>query len=367
MKYNWQFPNWPEFEFDLKEIQPKLIEFSELTGRTDGLLTALSPELKTEAIIDLMVAEALKSSEIEGEFLSRPDIRSSIQKNLGLVPDLTLSSDWRVAGIAHLMAMVRETFAEPLSKKVICDWHTALLSGATQINVGGWRTHEERMLIISGGIGSQEIHYEAPPSNHVAVEMTRFIQWFNRTARGEQNEILYPTVRAAIAHLYFESIHPFEDGNGRIGRAIAEKALSQGLKRPVLLSLSQTLELNRSDYYAELKKAQRTLNITEWISWFTDRVIDAQKMAESQILFSLKKAQFFSQFKDQLNERQLKVVKRMLKEGFDGFQGGMSTKKYMAITKTTKATATRDLRYLADNRVFISSGAGRSVRYDLNL
>lgn len=223
------------------------------------------------------------------------------------------------------------------------------------------------MQVVSGAIGKETIHFEAPPSTRVQQEMQHFFEWFNASAPGKQQAINNPIVRSAIAHWYFESIHPFEDGNGRIGRAISEKALSQGLGQPALISLSSSMENKKDHYYKALKQAQRTLDLTKWISYFTKTVLSAQLEAEKLICFSLKKTKFFDRHKEQLNERQTKVINRMLQEGPNGFEGGMTAKKYMAITKASKATATRDLQTLTTLGVFTGKGGGRSVSYTLKM
>ena len=205
------------------------------------------------------------------------------------------------------------------------------------------------------------VHFHAPPSNTVPSEMNGFITWFNES----RNMIHKPIMRSAIAHLYFESIHPFEDGNGRIGRAIAEKALSQSIDRPFLFSLSKSIESNKNDYYTALKAAQRSNEITDWINYFVKTVLDAQIDAENEIEFTLKKAKFFDQHKRDLNERQQKVVRRMLEEGYQGFEGGMNARKYVSIASTSKATATRDLQDLVQKGIFTPIGGGRSTRYKL--
>lgn len=197
--------------------------------------------------------------------------------------------------------------------------------------------------------------------------MSRFITWFNETAPGGLKEMKRSPVRSAIAHIYFESIHPFEDGNGRIGRAISEMVLSQGAGRPVLISLSKSIEAQKSAYYNALQLAQRSNQITKWIAYFVQVVCNALHDPEDLIDFTLKKTKFFDRFKDQLNERQVKVIKRMLEESPKSFAGGMSAKKYMAITKTTKPTATRDLQDLIEKKIFSVSGGGRSTRYQVNL
>ncbi|MFA5689295.1 MAG: Fic family protein [Kiritimatiellales bacterium] len=364
MKYNWQFPEWPEFHYEIAGVQDLILKFIEKTGRTDGLLSTLPETEKTETIIDLMVSEALTSAAIEGEMLSRPDVMSSIKKNLGLHAKPEKTGDQRAEGIAELLVCVRNSFKKPLSKEMLFNWHSMLMKGAVKIQVGTWRTHKEPMLIVSGSIGNETVHFEAPPSTAVPAEIKRFISWFNRTDKTIQS---FP-VKAAIAHLYFESIHPFEDGNGRIGRALSEKALSQGFGYPVLLSLSQAIETDRTGYYAALKQAQRSLNATEWIEWFVRTLITAQQQAETQIEFAVRKTKFYTRINGmKLNERQLKVLHRMLKEGSNGFQGGMSAKKYMVIAKTSKPTATRDLQALVEYGVLISSGGGRSTNYQISL
>lgn len=208
---------------------------------------------------------------------------------------------------------------------------------------------------------------EAPPSSRISAEMERFIRWFNETAPGGTKDIRTAAVRSAVAHLYFESIHPFEDGNGRIGRALSEKAISQGLGRPALLSLSNSIEAKRRDYYDALKEAQQTNEITPWVTWFVHVTVEAQTQAEAQIDFTLRKAWLFDRHRNQLNERQLQILHRMLEEGPTGFEGGMSAKKYMSITGASKATATRDLQDLTAKGIFEPIGGGRSTGYKINL
>lgn len=367
MKYNWQYPKWPDFRYELSGMEDLFLQFTEKTGRVDGLLSALPDAERNETMIDLMVSEAMKSSEIEGEMLSRPDVLSSIRKNLGLRVESSRTCDRRAEGIAKLMICVRNGFASPLSRETLFEWHRRLMKGSVKVRSGAWRTHAEPMLILSGTIGNETVHFEAPPSRGVPREMKQYIQWFNRTAPGEKDQIRLPPVRSAIAHLYFESIHPFEDGNGRIGRALSEKALSQGIGRPILLSLSQAIEADRAGYYAALKEAQQSLDITGWVLWFARTLLKAQRQAESLIEFTLKKTRLFDRVRDGLNDRQGKALRRMLEAGPGGFHGGMSAKKYMAITKASKPTATRDLQDLAAKGILVPFGGGRSTRYQLDL
>jgi Fic family protein len=242
-----------------------------------------------------------------------------------------------------------------------------LMEGSRGVQIGKWRSHKAPMQVISGAAGKEKINFEAPPSKQVPFEMDRFIAWFNETAPGGKKLMKKALVRSAISHLYFESIHPFEDGNGRIGRAIAEKALSQTLKRPVLLSLSKTIEANKRQYYSALEKGQRSNHVSPWIRYFTETTLLAQCQAGQLIDFTLKKTKFFDHFKDMFNERQLKVMKRMFNAGPEGFEGGMNASKYGSLTSTSKATATRDLQQLAEIKAFLIEGGGRSTHYVLNL
>jgi len=245
-KYNWQQPDWPEFKYTLEGVEDALLSFFEKVGRVSGILEALPEETKQDVIIDIILAEAIKTSEIEGEFPNRKDVLSSIRKNLGLHTGPEHIKDKSAVGLGELMIDVRKTFKEPLTQDKLFDWHRMLFGENKRLEVGKWRTHEDPMQIISGAMGKEKVHYEAPPSSAVPKEMKRFIKWFNNTAPGTKQEIRKAPIRAAISHLYFETIHPFEDGNGRIGRAIAEKALSQTIGRPVVLSLSRTIEAKKN-------------------------------------------------------------------------------------------------------------------------
>lgn len=366
MPYNWQQPDWPHFRYDLTGIEETLFMLAEKTGRASGLLKGLTADAQLEATIEMMVVEAIKTSAIEGELLSRKDVLSSMRKNLGLETG-HLSGDKRAQGTAALMLAVRNSFAAPLSDETLFEWHRLIMTGHRHVAAGQWRTHTEPMQVVSGAVGHEQVHFEAPPSSHIPSEMAQFIQWFNETAPDGSKEIRKAAVRSALAHLYFESIHPFEDGNGRMGRALSEKVLSQGLGRPALLSLSQAIEAKRNDYYDALKEGQQSNDITSWITWFVNIVLEAQAQAEELIDFTLRKTRLFDRVRDQLNDRQMQILRRMLEEGPDGFEGGMSAKKYMAITGASKATATRDLQELVEKGVFAPTGGGRSTRYQISL
>ncbi|MBN9427850.1 MAG: Fic family protein [Burkholderiales bacterium] len=367
MAYNWQLPEWPGFSYDLGPCEKDLFAFAERVGRVDGLLESLPEGTQTETIVELMVSEAIKTSEIEGEILSREDVMSSIRNHLGLAIPKQSVHGQRAEGAATLMIAVREHFAKPLTEETLFDWHTLLMQGDRRIRKGAWHRHEAPMQVVSGPVGREKIHFEAPPSSRVPKEMKAFVRWFNDTGPNGKKEIASPPVRSALAHLYFESIHPFEDGNGRIGRAISEKALSQGVGRPILMSLSAAIEKNKAAYYAALKAAQRTNEVTGWIAYFTQTCLQAQTQAEELVRFAFQKARFFDRFSAALNARQAEALRRMLEEGPDGFKGSMTAKKYMAITQASKATATRDLQELGALGVLVQEGGGRNTHYAINL
>lgn len=367
MNYNWQQSDWRTFTFSLKDMEDILYVFVEKAGHLKGLLQAMPKNSQEETLIEILVSEALKTSEIENEYLSREDVTSSIRHNLGLFEPDKEVKDVRAKGVGKLMTEVRLTYDKPLSEQILKEWHSYLFTTQTHINVGNWRSHTKPMQVVSGRLDKPTVHFEAPPSTEIPREMQHFIKWFNDTAPNGKNPIKYAPIRSAISHIYFESIHPFEDGNGRIGRAIADKALSQSVGYPLLLSLSATIERNKKAYYSSLENGQKSNEITSWINYFIQVIIDAQQSAEALINFTLKKVRFFDIHKKKLNERQLKSINRMLQEGPKGFEGGMTAKKHMRIVHTSKATATRDLKSLEEMKALIVRGSGRSTHYYLNL
>jgi Fic family protein len=366
MTYNWQQEDWPEFRYELDSLADQMRFFTDDAGRVSGLLEGLSEELGTEAVLDFMIAEAVGSSAIEGEILNREAVMSSIRNHLGLNP-LPLRVDSRMAdGAGELMVAVRTSFRDALTEDTLFAWHRMLLGSAFGLRIGGWREGGDPMQVVSGSIDRPTVHFEAPPAERIPDEMARFIGWFNDTAPRGPKAISHPPLRASLAHLYFESIHPFEDGNGRIGRALSEKALSQGLDRPVILSLSRSIDAKRKDYYEALKVAQRGNEVTDWVQWFVGVIGQAQRDACDQVRFVLRKSRFFQRYEPELNERQLKIVRRMFQSGAEGFIGGMNARKYVAITGVSKATATRDLQHLAQLGALTLLGGGRSTHYELS-
>lgn len=368
MSYNWQQEGWPEFKFTPGIIEDVQLKFLLKSGKSSGRYSGIMEEKKDQLLVDILLSEAIKTSEIEGEFLSRVDVMSSLKKNLGIHEEQPrLVKDHRAKGIAKLMVAVRQSWKAPLSEMMLFSWHEMLMEGNRYIQPGKWRTGTEPMQVVSGALGKEIVHFEAPPSAQIREEMNRFIAWFNATNPEGEKAILNPILRSALVHLYFESIHPFEDGNGRIGRALAEKVLHQGVDQPILISLSQVIESKRQDYYDQLKQAQRSLHVDVWLLYFADVVMKAQEKVEELIEFSLQKTKLFDSFSEEMNERELKALNRMLDEGPDGFEGGMNAKKYISLTGASKATATRDLQHLRDLGILVAEGGGRSVRYQVKL
>jgi Fic family protein len=366
MRYNWQEADWPQFRYEPAAFADLLIASAEQSGRLSGLWAVLTREGQADAELERMTTEAQRTSEIEGENLDRAEVMSSIRNQLGLNSVPVRVRDRRAEGIAALLVSMRASRHEALSEEQLFHWHRLLMQGSPGVQAGCWRTHSEPMQIISGGIDDVLVHFEAPPSGNVPGEMRRYIDWYNHTAPGGPAALPHSAIRAAAAHLYFESIHPFEDGNGRMGRALAEKVLAQGSQSPGLFSLSDAILTNRRAYYDALKQAQRSNEITDWITWFLGILIAAQGKEADKIAFTLQKTQFLDRVGPQLNPRQRKGIERMLEAGPDGFAGGMTTRKYIAITRTSKATATRDLQELADQHILTPAGAGRSVHYLLH-
>ena len=273
--------------------------------------------------IELISDEAVKTSEIEGEILNRDSVQSSLRHQLGLGterPGVKLAE----RGISQMMVDLYRNFAAALADKTMFDWHNMLLTGDNSIKViGGYRTDADAMQVVSGPIHKRTVHFEGPPSARVPNEMKRFIIWFNDTAPGGKNPMPALT-RAGIAHLYFVCIHPFEDGHGRIGRALAEKTLAQNLGRPSLIALAYTIERKRKDYYAALERNTKDLEITGWMKYFANTVLQAQNNTIQHVDFYVAKAKFYERLRGKLNERQEKVIDRMFREGIDGFKGGLT-------------------------------------------
>jgi Fic family protein len=265
-----------------------------------------------------------------------------------------------------MMVDVYSTYAAPLAHDTLCRWHGMLLSHDRGLEtIGAYRRHDDAMQIVSGRIDRPTVHFEAPPSAQVQGEMDVFVDWFNRTAP-DGPAPLPALTRAALGHLWFESIHPFEDGNGRLGRALAEKSLAQNIGQPSLIALAYTIERDRKGYYDHLETHQKTLDVTAWLLWFGETVLNAQQVTLTRVAFFIAKAKFYDRFRDRLNDRQAKVIERMFREGPEGFKGGLSAENYIAITGTSRATTTRDLQDLVEMGALSRTGERRHTRYWLH-
>lgn len=366
MTWNWQLQNWPNFAWDKDKLEKYEREFILSAGVIIGSSEHLSNEDKQDLFIQLLSSEAVDTSLIEGEHLNRDSVQSSIKKELGLSVDIKKSTPAEKS-IAMMMVDLYRNIDEPLTHDTLCHWHKLLMRHDHRIEVvGEYRTHEEPMEIVSGPDYAKKVHFIAPPSKAVPDEMSRFIKWFEDTSPSG-NHPLPSLTRAGIAHLWFESIHPFEDGNGRIGRGIAEKILSQGYPNAMMTVLAKTLLQKRKEYYDQLGKVSITLDIDEWLLWFAKIVIEAQQNTNIWVHWIIEKASFMRKAQGQVNERQEKVLLRLFRAGPDGFTGGLSAKNYMSITGTTIATTTRDLRDLVEKNFLRKTGERKSTRYYLNI
>jgi Fic family protein len=365
-RWNWQQDDWPRFRFDKSTLEEREAKFLLHGGLLLGALLHIRDDDKSALTVDLISNEALKTSEIEGEYLNRESVQSSIRRNFGLDTDARRIG-LAERGIADMIMDLYRSFAEPLTHETMFRWHGMLTAGRRDLkNIGAYRTHDEPMQIISGPIGNPKIHFEAPPSPAMEKEMEGFVNWFNDTVL-HGNTALPALTRAGIAHLYFATIHPFEDGNGRIARALAEKALSQALGQPTLIALSQTIQKNKQSYYEALQRSSRDNEITSWLVYFADTVLQAQDTTQCMIDFLIQKTKLYDRVKSELNERQEKALARIFREGVEGFKGGLSAENYISITGAARATATRDLQDLVDKGVVIRTGALKSTRYHLNV
>lgn len=366
MIWNWQHKDWPNFIYNAAELEQFEQSFIHKAGIMHGSMKHISDDDKETLTVNLISDEALKTSEIEGELLNRDSLQSSIRKHFGLKTDNRRVSPAE-QGISEMMVDLYKNAANTLTHKQLFKWHEMLTNGRRDLkNIGAYRSHGEPMQIVSGDFLDPTVHYEAPPSEVVPKEMDQFISWFNATGQGSAQELPALT-RAGIAHIQFESIHPFEDGNGRIGRAISEKALSQSLGRPTLIAIAQTIEQKRKAYYAALQSGSKGLDINEWLHYFCDMVLNAQDHTQNMIDFLIEKGKFYKQFEDKFNERQAKVIERMFREGVGGFKGGLSAENYISITDAARATATRDLQSLVEQGALTKTGELKYTRYYLNI
>ena len=364
MTYIHQQSDWPKFTWDAAPLVQPLAAVRHRQGRLLGSMQALGFELRAEATLETLTRDVLKTSAIEGEALDPRQVRSSIARRLGLDVGGYVPATRAVEGIVEVLLDATRRFEQPLTAERLHAWHAALFptgqSGLRRITVGAWRPIEAGpMQVVSGPMGRERVHFEAPSADRLALEMDRFLAWF------EAPDLTDPIIRAAHAHFWFVTIHPFEDGNGRIARAIADMALARADRTPDrFYSMSSRIEVERDDYYRQLESGQRgTLDITDWLAWFVGCLDRALGMAEQTVSAVLFKARLWA-FANRrpVNERQRKVLNRLL----DGFEGALTTSKYAKLAKCSTDTALRDVQELVVGGVLhVNAARGRSTSYRL--
>ncbi len=361
-KYIYQYKNWTNFTWNEKEVQSLLGQVRYLQGKIFGQITTLGFSIKEETMLSNLTLDVIKSSEIEGELLNYAQVRSSIARKLGLDYAGMVYSDRNVDGVVEMMLDATQNYDKILDEERLFDWHAALFptgrSGMYKIEVAKYRSGE--MQIVSGAMGKEKVHYQAPPAKEVKYEMDRFLDWLNN------NNDLDLVLKSAIAHFWFIIIHPFDDGNGRIARAISDLLLArsdQSSQR--FYSLSNQVLVERKKYYAILQKMQhQDGEITEWIVWFLNSIFSALISTEQTIKKVLYKNDFWDKHKNtELNSRQRLILNKL----FDGFEGKLKTSKWAKITKCSQDTALRDIKDLIEKRILRQEkSGGRSTNYELN-
>ncbi len=368
MVWNWQQPDWPRFAWNAARLEQAEQRFTLAGGVFLGTMKHLTRESRELLTVESMTDEAVTTSKIEGEVLDRESVQSSIRRDLKLgADDPRVKVNPAERGIGEVMTSLFRSFAAPLEHATLFEWHRLMMQGRRDLrDVGRYRTHADPMQVVSGRLDKPTVHFEAPPSASVPSEMARFIDWFNRTAP-EGDEPLSMLARAGTSHLYFESIHPFEDGNGRIGRALVEKSLAQGLSQPTLTALAATILIRQKAYYRALEAANRSCEITGWLAWFAGICLEAQQRTAVQVEFLIDKTRLLDRLRGRINSRQETALLRMLDEGPSGFKGGLSAGNYISITKAASATATRDLGELVELGGLMRTGERRHTRYHLTI
>ncbi len=362
IKYIYQYSNWPNFTWDEKEVQVILGKVRHLQGKVFGQVSALGFSMKEETMLSTLTLDVLKSSEIEGELLNYEQVRSSIARRLGLDYAGMVYPDRNVEGVVEMMLDATQNYDKPLDEERLFGWHSALFpigrSGMYKIDVGCYRKDE--MQIVSGPMGKEKIHYQAPPPEQVKYEMDRFLEWFNHNTKIDL------VVKSAIAHFWFIIIHPFDDGNGRIARTISDLLLARSDDSSQrFYSLSNQILLERKVYYDILQKIQhKDGEITEWLIWFLNCLYRALKNTEQTINKVLYKADFWDKHKNtELNSRQRLMLNKLL----DGFEGKLKTSKWAKITKCSQDTALRDIKDLIEKGILRQEkSGGRSTNYELD-
>lgn len=364
MPYLWEKNQWPNFRWDEAQLSKPLATVSHGQGRLQGRMEVLSADLRNEAHLRILTEDVVKSSEIEGEHLDPDQVRSSIARRLGMDIAGLVPVDRDVEGVVEMMLDATGKFDQPLTEERLHGWHAALFptarSGMAKIVTGAWRDDSNGpMQVVSGPIGRGKVHYEAPPARRIADEMAQFLAWFADPGDA------HPLLVAALAHLWFVTIHPFDDGNGRIARAIADMALARSEKtRQRFYSMSSQIRAERKDYYHVLEWTQKgDMDVTRWQEWFLgcqQRAIEGSAETLDAVMF---KARFWDRFaKEPLNQRQIKVMNKLL----DGFKGKLTSSKWARIAKCSQDTASRDIKDLVERGALRKDpGGGRSTSYSI--
>ncbi len=364
MPYLWDQSEWPALTWDEARLSKLLATVSHEQGRLQGKMEALGFDLRNEAHLRTLTEDVVKSSEIEGEMLERKQVRSSIARRLGMDIAGLVEADRNVEGAVEMMLDATEKYDETLTNERLFAWHAALFptgrSGMTKINVGTWRDDSDGpMQVVSGPMGRETVHYEAPPADRIEEEMRRFLAWFGKPGD------THPLLIAGLAHLWFVTIHPFDDGNGRIARAIADMALARSEKtRQRFYSMSSQIQQDRKDYYYTLEWTQKgDMDISRWQEWFLTCLLRAIEGSEEVLNAVMVKARFWDRFaKEPLNERQIKMMNKLL----DGFEGKLTSSKWAKIAKCSQDTASRDMKDLIKRGALKQDeGGGRSTSYSL--
>lgn len=362
----WEEPDWPELTWDSETLAPVLAQTRHAQGRLLGRMEALGFDLQGEAELRTLTSDVLMSSEIEGEKLDREQVRSSVARRLGLEAGGLVPSERDVEGVVEMMLDATQEFDQPLSEERLFAWHASLFptgrSGMRKLRVGAWRDDEAGpMQVVSGPVGRERVHYVAPPARQLADEMKAFLVWFNAETPVD------PVLKSGLAHFWFVTVHPFDDGNGRIARAISDMMLARSensVRR--FYSMSTQIRAERDAYYDRLEASQRDgIDVTAWLAWFLDCHSRAVDGAQRMLGKVLSKARFWEQVSGQaLNERQIKVLNRLL----DGFEGKLTSSKWAKLAKCSQDTAQRDIVDLMQRGVLSRSAAGgRSTSYDLDI
>jgi Fic family protein len=353
---------WPSFRWDHARISERLVDVRHRQGRLIGRMEGLGFQLRAEAVLDSLTEEVLKSSEIEGETLDRDQVRSSIARRLGLDIGGLTPADRNVEGVVEMMLDATQGYNRPLTAHRLFDWHAALFptgrSGMSKIKVAAWRDDAKGpMQVVSGAIGKERVHYEAPAADRVRGEMSKFLEWF------EKENSTDPVLKAGVAHLWFVTIHPFDDGNGRIARAIADMTLARSERSPQrFYSMSAQIRQERKAYYEILEATQKgDLDITRWLEWFLECLGRAFERAETILATVLNKARFWENFATaKFNQRQREVLNRLL----NSFEGKLTSSKWAKLVNCSHDTALRDIEDLIRKKVLVKDTAGgRSTSY----